>query len=290
MVCLPDELLSSPRWFSQAVSDSGLSNYLNNEGCWLHYLSWGAENARKPALLFLHGFRAHAHWWSFIAPLFAQKYCVYALDFSGMGDSDNRSIYSNNTHPDEILALIDHLGLSSLTAVGHSFGGGRLLRACRRRNDLFNKLIIIDSHVGFDGDQYEGDPVQIQGSRLYDTFEQGISRFRPMPAQDGNMPYLLDYIARHSLCELDGKWTWKFDASLSIDPFLRFDGVDLLSSVCCPVDYIYGGNSAVISAQLAERIFNSLAFPGRLIEVPEAPHHFQLSNPVALIGILRALL
>src|SRR3712207_9584205 len=48
----------------------------------------------KPGLLFLHGNGAHADWWSFIAPFFADTHRVAALSWSGMGGSDHRERYS----------------------------------------------------------------------------------------------------------------------------------------------------------------------------------------------------
>jgi len=49
-------------------------------------LRWA--QAGKPGLLLVHGGFAHAHWWDFPSLLFfTDRYCVAAIDLSGMGDS-----------------------------------------------------------------------------------------------------------------------------------------------------------------------------------------------------------
>ena len=73
-----------PQWFTRAIEDPGEDCFVNVEGCRIHYLRWG--QAGKPGLVFLHGGFAHAHWWDFIAPFFAEDYSVVAIDLSGVYD------------------------------------------------------------------------------------------------------------------------------------------------------------------------------------------------------------
>ena len=61
-----------PEWFENAVGTAPTSHRVTVEGCPIHYLRWGPETSEKPGLLFVHGGAAHAQWWSFIAPLFAE--------------------------------------------------------------------------------------------------------------------------------------------------------------------------------------------------------------------------
>ncbi|MGH8239725.1 MAG: alpha/beta fold hydrolase, partial [Steroidobacteraceae bacterium] len=54
-----------PEWFARAIAAPAESRFAEVDGTPIHYLSWNAAAAAKPALLFAHGFRAHARWWSF---------------------------------------------------------------------------------------------------------------------------------------------------------------------------------------------------------------------------------
>ncbi|CAK0887579.1 unnamed protein product [Prorocentrum cordatum] len=71
---------AGPQWFRDNVSAPCESRFVTVEGCRIHYLAWRAARgdeatttARRAGLVFLHGNAAHAHWWSFLAPFFAQS-------------------------------------------------------------------------------------------------------------------------------------------------------------------------------------------------------------------------
>src|SRR2546423_1912983 len=60
-----------PAWFARAVAAPFEDCFVEVDGARIHYLRWG--QAGKPGLLLVHGGFAHAHWWDFIAPLFADR-------------------------------------------------------------------------------------------------------------------------------------------------------------------------------------------------------------------------
>src|SRR5882672_11368347 len=97
-----------PQWFTRAIEDPGEDCFVNVEGCRIHYLRWG--QAGKPGLVFLHGGFAHAHWWDFIAPFFAEDYSVVAIELSGMGDSSQRAEYSGEIFATEVIGVCSALG------------------------------------------------------------------------------------------------------------------------------------------------------------------------------------
>ena len=51
----------------------------------IHYLEWGAGD--RPPLLLLHGIARVAHTFDHVAPHFAGRYRVIAVDMRGHGDS-----------------------------------------------------------------------------------------------------------------------------------------------------------------------------------------------------------
>src|SRR6186713_696184 len=119
-----------PEWFTRAIAAPCESNYADAGDTAIHYLSWNSQETHKPGLLFAHGFRAHARWWSFIAPFFTDRFRVAALDFGGMGDSGSRSEYTEESYSRDLLGVMEHAKFDHPTLVGHSFGGGRVLHAC----------------------------------------------------------------------------------------------------------------------------------------------------------------
>lgn len=287
---------SAPEWFYQAIENQAQSAYFRHQSINLHYLQWldGSESVQdskaKPALIFTHGFRGHARWWGFVAPFFSKHYRVYALDFSGMGDSDNSPVYDKDNHAIELLALIEHLQLSDVTVVGHSFGGGRSFRAAAKNSAPFKRIIVVDSHITFEDDVIGIDPSPQRQKKYYQSLGEGLNRFRLTPAQPDSCDYIVDYIGRHSLVAEANQWTWKFDPALLVEDITSKNGGEILSKVDCPVDYIYATDSVVVNQARAERIYASLARPGRFIRVPGGHHHLMASHPVTLIATLQALL
>ncbi|MHB8285667.1 MAG: alpha/beta fold hydrolase, partial [Caulobacteraceae bacterium] len=72
----------APAWFAAALAQAPDRSFVPVEGVNIELLAWGERG--RPGLLFLHGGRAHADWFSFIAPFFADDYRVGAVSMSGM--------------------------------------------------------------------------------------------------------------------------------------------------------------------------------------------------------------
>src|SRR5262245_5330808 len=96
-------------------------------GLTLRALHWG--RAGRPAICFLHGGSAHAHWFDAIAPAFADRYEVISLDQRGHGESDwpppssDDTSYATESFASDLLGVIDQLGWNEMTLCGHSMGG-----------------------------------------------------------------------------------------------------------------------------------------------------------------------
>lgn len=280
----------APAWFDQAIGRSAQSHYASSDGVAVHYLAWNEEDLHKPALLFAHGYRGHAHWWDFIAPFFCEHYRVYALDFSGMGNSAWRQHYSAEIFVEDLRAVIEHADMGTATLIGHSYGGTRVLRACAEFPELIHRAIVVDSYVAFIDTDTPSAPRQYGGS-FYPDAATAVQRFRLLPEQPAHH-WAREYIAHHSLRETDEGWTWKFDPNLPFALFER-DGESLLKRITVPLDFVCGEHSEVVSSVRARRIGEVLAtLPdarGPVI-MPDGYHHLMLDQPLALISTLRALL
>ena len=280
----------APAWFTHAIEQKAASRYANCGGFTVHYLAWNEQDRHKPAILLAHGYRGHAHWWDFIAPLFCENYRVFALDFCGMGDSEWRPTYSAETFVDELRAVIEHAGLPSVTLIGHSYGGTRVLRACTKFPELIDRAIVVDSYVAFIDTDKPSTPRQY-GGHFYPDAESAIQRFRLLPEQPVH-DWAREYIARHSLRKTEQGWTWKFDPDLPYAIFER-DGEALLREIKVPLDMVCGERSVVIDRERAQRVGKILVAlenaRGPVI-IPDAYHHLMLDQPLALVSTLRALL
>lgn len=278
-----------PEWFEWAVSRPRPSHFVDSAGKRIHYTGWNGHEVAKPTLLLAHGFLGHTHWWDFIAPFLADQFRVFALDFSGMGRSDARPGYPTGCFVGDLAAVMAAIRVDErpITLVGHSFGGSQVVQACIRFPGEIAQAVVLDSFAMFEGDRrpevtYRAAPAPTA------TMEETLVRFRLMPPQPC-LPYTLDHIARHSLARSDAGWTWCFDPGLRE---LRAPIIDstALPGVTVPIDYVHAEASPVVSAERARRIADTLPRGRGPITMPQAGHHMMLDQPLALVGLLRALL
>jgi len=279
-----------PAWFERALAHRPESRFVMSEGARLHYLAWGLESRDRPGLLFVHGYRAHAHYWDFIAPYFTDRYRVVAMDLSGMGDSGHLKTYSALGFAADIAAVVEDAGLAPAVVVGHSFGGARALRAAAEFPRLIAHVVAVDSICRF-ADSPPSAAAAPRKPRLepYPDFESARARYRLTPEQPCDNGFLLDHVARFSLRPEGGGWIWKFDPYLPPGPHEPDMGV-VLRGLDIPVDYLRGESSTVIRPQEAERIVGCLRRGRGPIVIPESYHYLMLDQPLALIAALKALL
>jgi pimeloyl-ACP methyl ester carboxylesterase len=282
----------APQWFKDALAIGPESRFVEVAGARIHYLRWG--DRARPGLLLVHGNAAHAHWWDFIAPFLARDYNVAAIDLSGMGDSDWRQNgYAMETFAREELAVCEDAGMFKLdeppVIVGHSFGGFVTMLTGGLYGDRLAGVVIVDSPVN-PPDRPGGPPKRaIKPHNVYPSLAAAMARFRLMPPQTSENLYLVDWVARNSLKEVAGGFTWKFDPAI----WQRFsigDTAERLKATRCRIAVLRGEHSVLLPPQIGEYMFNLLGRSAPMVEIPQAQHHIMLDQPLALVAALRALL
>lgn len=285
---------AAPAWFRAALEHPLSSNFIDVDGCPIHYLLWPCSSAAndRRGLLFVHGGGAHANWWRFIAPFFTRDFRVAALDLSGMGDSGRRDEYDAIQRADEIKAVIAAADLGPQPfIVGHSFGGFMSMRFGAAYGDEIGGAVIVDSPIRRpeDRDQFKT-PRGIAHIRVYDTFEAALERFRLLPAQECVNDFIVDFIARHSIKENAGGWSWKFDLGVLSSRRFGEPFHEHLQKVRCRAALIFGQDSALVSRDTAAYMSELMGQKAPIVEIPEAQHHVMLDQPLAFVAALRALL
>ena len=280
---------AAPEWFTDALGTRPEDRAVVVEGTEIRYLSWGTHG--KPGLVFVHGGAAHARWWSFIAPMFAENWHAVAIDLSGHGDSGWRNDYSHDLWAREIMSVADDVGFPGPpVVVGHSLGGMVTIVTAATYGDRVAGSVIVDSPVRRPSPESEegrsGRAFRRPG--VYATKEEALSHFRLIPPQPCDNDFIVDYIADHSIHETDDGWTWKFDRRL-------FDGNlvalrDQLSAIRSRVALFTGEFSVVVPPDVAEYMYGLMGEVSPVIEIPQAHHHLTLDQPLAFVAALRTLL
>jgi pimeloyl-ACP methyl ester carboxylesterase len=286
------ERVAGPAWFEQAIATPAESAWVDVEGARIHYLRWG--DRKRPGLLLAHGNAAHAQWWSFIAPFLARDYNVAALDFSGMGESAKRPRYAMELFVEEELAVAGDAGMfdheEPPVIVAHSFGGFATMLAGALHGERLAGTVIVDSPVN-PPDRPGGPPRrELRPHRIYASLTDALARFRLAPEQPCENDYIVDFIARRSLKEVEGGWTWKFDPALWASRFTIGDTAERLRSTKCRIAIMRGEMSVLMPPEVGAYMFSLLGHAAPVIEIPQARHHVMLDQPLAFVAALRALL
>ena len=104
------------------------------------------------AILLIHGMGGSSKTWSGVIPILAKKYRVIAPDLLGHGQSDKpRGDYSVGAFAVLLRDLLDELGITRVTVVGHSLGGGIAMQFAHQHRQYCDRIVLISSG-GFGGD------------------------------------------------------------------------------------------------------------------------------------------
>jgi pimeloyl-ACP methyl ester carboxylesterase len=278
-----------PSWFASALAAPRREGTVDAGGCPIHYLDWG--DAGAPGLVFVHGGAAHAHWWSFLAPLFTYRWRAVALDLSGHGDSGRREAYSLDAWAEEVVTVIRGAAFPDPpVVVGHSMGGLVAIQTAFDHCDELAGVVLVDAPVR------RPDPESQEGARgrafrspgVYPTMEEALEHFHLIPDQPVEHPFIVDHIARHSLRHDPDGWTWKFDSAL----FQRSRPTmgEHLTAVRCRLALLHGEHSAIVPADIAAYMYDLMGRRAPVVAIPEAHHHLTLDQPLAFVAALRTLL
>jgi pimeloyl-ACP methyl ester carboxylesterase len=103
-----------------------------------------AEAGSGEPIVLLHGWPQHWWAWRKVVPLLAPQARLVMPDLRGFGWSDApRDGYDKPTMADDMLAVLDALGLERVTIVGHDWGGWIAFLACMKEPERFERLLAL---------------------------------------------------------------------------------------------------------------------------------------------------
>jgi pimeloyl-ACP methyl ester carboxylesterase len=190
----------------------GFTNqYATVNGVRLHYV----EGGTGLPLICLPGWPQT--WYSYhpVARELAQSYRVIIVDIRGMGSSEKpASGYDKKTMATDILALVQHLGLSTVHIMGHDIGGMVAMSFAFNNPQFTEKLIVLDgSHPNEGMLQMPLMPSpgtfadKMDANRPY-AWWMGFNQVKGLPEKilEGRFHYLLDWLFNYVMID-DSKMT-----------------------------------------------------------------------------------
>lgn len=254
-------------------------------GLTLHGLEWGHPGG--PALCFLHGGSAHAHWFDRVAPAFANRYHVLSLDQRGHGESDwpVPAAYATEDFTADLLGMMDALGWRRMALIGHSMGGHNAMAFAAWYPERLSALSIVDSRPSI--------PVERlatmhrrghRGPRRHESLDTALRSFRLLPPETTADPALLEHLGREGIVERDGRFLYRFDPACN-GTRRPADGWALLERIAAPTLLVRGEHSPILPREMAAEMATRIPTV-RLEEIPGAYHHLVLDEPETFTAVL----
>jgi pimeloyl-ACP methyl ester carboxylesterase len=275
-----------PEWFTTALDVVPDEGDVEVDGASIHYRAWGP--AGQPGVVLVHGAAAHSRWWDHIGPLLADDRRIVAIDLSGHGDSAHREDYDVDQWADEVLAVAAAGGIEGRPIlIGHSMGGLVVLRAAAEHGPELLGAVAVDSPVraATQEEREAHNYRSVGGIRVYSTREDAVMRFRTMPDQV-TLPYVKEHIAETSVEQVEGGWSWKFDAlAFERNPAI----IDKVRPVNCPT-ILMPAEYGLLLGDDRGHVVDRDGHEVPVVQIPGAAHHVMLDSPIALITGLRTLI
>ena len=128
---------------SQPPEIEGVSHHrVRARGIEFHYAEAGSGD---DVVLCLHGWPQHWYEWRHLMPALADRHRVIALDLRGFGWSEAPADgYEKENLADDVLAVLDELGIERVKLVGHDWGGWIGFLLCLKAPQRFQRYLSLN--------------------------------------------------------------------------------------------------------------------------------------------------
>ena len=114
-------------------------------------IRYDAAGKGDPALVFVPCGGCNRGFWDGQMAYFAAKHRVVALDLAGHGQSGGgRKDWTIAAFGEDVVSVVEALGLKRVVLIGHSLGGPAVLEAARRMPGRVAGVVLVDSWVDFE--------------------------------------------------------------------------------------------------------------------------------------------
>ncbi|WBL37070.1 alpha/beta hydrolase [Tepidiforma flava] len=274
----------------------GEDGYLTIHGLRHHYIRWGS--VENEPLVLLHGLMNNARYWEHIAERFIDRWCVYAPDLRGHGESEHApGGYLVWAFAMDLRGFVEEMDLEAFDLVAHSIGSRIAMAYARDHSHRLKHLVLADMGPQMADQGARGirkSTGEAQKAPGFATEAEAIEHFAQLyPGRDRDF-LLRQVYASLQLDEATGNLVFRFDpaihqatgrGAIAEIPYLW----ESLEHITCPTLVIRAEKSKILSRDIAEEMVRRLP-NGRFVEIPDAGHQVPLHQPEAFARAVREFL
>jgi lipase len=172
----------------------------------LHLYRFGPDGGTP--LVALHGLKGYGGRWRQLAGRLGDVR-VYAPDLRGHGWSAPQPPWTVNQHAEDVLAVLDDLGLPRVDVLGHSLGGTVAIELARLAPERVGRLVLLDPVRAVPPDvALQRALAEFAPPSFADPGEAATARAQHWPA--GADGLVADEVREHLACDGDGRWRWRY--------------------------------------------------------------------------------
>lgn len=260
---------------------------------------FAAPHPGGPTVLAAHATGFHGMVWQPLAGALGEgmNARVVAPDLRGHGSTalPNGVVLDWDGFADDVLAVVDAVGLQRPVGVGHSKGGAALLRAEARRPGTFAGLWCFEPVVfppEFGRQRNDDNPLAAGALRRRDRFDSALdarANYGAKPPMAAFDPRVLDAYVAHGLEPIDpsdptGAVRLRCRPEVEAETYrmgAAHNTFEFLSDVACPAVIACGGPEPFGPGNFADRIAGAID-GGRLARYPDLGHFGPLTHPDAI--------
>jgi pimeloyl-ACP methyl ester carboxylesterase len=264
-----------------------------------HYREWGDPRTRH-AVILLHGYAETCEAWTDTATDLAREFRVIAIDQRGHGQSERATDrdYTRASQMEDLEAIIESLGLRSVTLIGHSMGGANAICYAAEHPEMVSALVVIETAPEVLRSGIETIRRLLATAPAFDTLDDAIEAFREF------FPYATtEQVERRVRASLtvndDGMYVWDFDPIFR-DPTARppdpdpgqrrlSDLWDCADRVQCPTMIVRGSETDMLTPEAIQRLHRRVS-GSRVSLIEDAGHAVPTDQPAALSLNIREFL
>jgi non-heme chloroperoxidase len=253
-----------------------MNTFSTKDGTSIYYKDWG----KGPVVTFSHGWPLSADAWDAQMLHLAQRgYRVVAHDRRGHGRS-GQTWHGNNMdqYADDLADLMNHLDIREATMVGHSTGGGEVVRYIARHGEKRVAKVVLIAAVPPLMLKTENNPGGLPRS-VFDEIRAGVVSDRSQYFRDLSLPFY-GYNqpgAKISDGVREAFWLQGMQASIvaaydCIQAFSETDQTEDLKAIRVPALVIQGDADQIVPLDNSGKLSAQLLQDGALRVIPGAPH------------------